>query len=309
MKKHLLVTGARGLLGSAVVRVAASRYEVTATSRKRPDAPQGTMSVALDLSDTKALREFVMRCAPEAIIHCAAETGVDFCEDHPDDAVAVNAEVPGILAAAAHRVGATVIFVSTDAVFDGRRGGYVETDPLAPVGVYARSKALGEQAVAAATSDHVVVRTNLYGWSGTARQSLAEWVLDRLRAGREVPGFTDVVFNPLFTSDLAAFMLTMLERELRGVYHLGATDTITKFEFSRRIATLFGFDPACVVPVTLDSAHLRSPRPQRSWLNVSKIEAALERRMPSIDDGLHRFRQRAPRAASSTQEADVRTPH
>jgi dTDP-4-dehydrorhamnose reductase len=233
--------------------------------------------------------------APDAVVHCAAETRVDLCQRRRDHAMLVNAEVPGVIAAAAHRLGAKVVFVSSDAVFDGASGGYEEGDPLCPVNVYGESKAAGEKAVAAAAPNHIVVRTNLYGWNGTAARSLAMWVLDRLRADSTVPGFTDVVFNPLFADDLAELLLTLVERDLRGVYHLAASDHVSKFEFGRRIAALFGFDPGRIVPVTFDMADLSAPRPRCTWLNVSKIESVLAAPMPSVDEGLRRFHLREPR--------------
>jgi dTDP-4-dehydrorhamnose reductase len=137
---------------------------------------------------------------PAWIVHCAAATNVDWCESHPVECMRVNAEAAGALARAARSIGARLVYISTDSVFDGVSGGYRETDPVSPVNHYARSKASGESAVLDEIPDALVLRTNIYGWNLQSKHSLAEWALARLEGGEVVPGFRDVSFSPLLVN-------------------------------------------------------------------------------------------------------------
>ena len=194
----ILVTGASGLLGANLVLTALDRgMPVMAVSNRVPFRHPDAESASLDVRDADAVRAVVARVRPDVVVHTAALTDVDACEGDPALAHAVNAHAPGVLARAAAEAGARLVHVSTDAVFDGQRGGYTEADPTSPVNVYARTKLDGERAVLAASPDHLVVRTTLFGWNAQPKKSLAEWVLGRLDAGERVPGFTDAVFAPL----------------------------------------------------------------------------------------------------------------
>src|SRR5262245_34345400 len=190
-----LVTGASGLLGSAVALGLSQDYSVTATFRNFRLALPGCDVIAQDLLRPEEIDSVVAAVRPAVIVHCAAETRVDWCEDHPDEAFAVNAQATRHLATAARDVGATFGAVVTDAARDAARGGYSEDDPPGPVNVYARSKLAGEVAVRETLDAHLVVRTTMFGWNAQPKPSLAEWVLDRGRRGLDVPGFEDVRFS------------------------------------------------------------------------------------------------------------------
>jgi dTDP-4-dehydrorhamnose reductase len=195
-----------------------------------------------------------------------------------------------VLARAAARVDAQVAYVSTDSVFDGERGGYTEDDAPAPLNAYARSKLMGEVRVREALPTALLLRTNLYGWNAQPKQSLAEWVLARLEAGAPFPGFGDLVFAPLLANDLAAMILEMLERGMSGTWHLAAADACSKADIARALAEEFGHDPALVVPARSRDAGLFAPRPLNTSLDASRAAAALGRPMPTIREGLNRFR-------------------
>src|SRR5262249_10037439 len=158
---------------------------------------------------------------PAQIVHCAALTNVDWCEDHPEEANRMNAESSGYLAQLALDIGAHFVHVSTDAVFDGKRMNYVETDQPAPLNVYGYSNQRWEQEVLGRNPSAVVARVNVYGWNAQNKLSLAEWILDQLTKGKSVPGFTDVFFTPILVNDLADVLFAALDRGLSGIYHIG----------------------------------------------------------------------------------------
>jgi dTDP-4-dehydrorhamnose reductase len=251
----------------------------------------GIKGIVLDLLDHESVQALVNHLRPIAMIHCAAASNVDWCEDHPDQASQINADAAGWLAQLAADASAQFIYISTDSVFDGERGQYSETDQPNPINAYARSKWMGEQAVLSRHSASAIVRTTIYGWNTQPKQSLPEWMYAQLQRGVKVPGFVDVFFNPLLVNDLAEILLEMLERKSTGIFHVCATETLSKFEFGQRVANVFGFDPGGIVPATLDDAKLIARRPRNPSLRTSKIEAALGRAMPSIDAGLQRFRE------------------
>jgi dTDP-4-dehydrorhamnose reductase len=287
----LVVTGAAGLLGANLLLTARRLgYQVIGITRRETLRIPGIAVVPADLTDLSTACDLVASLRPDAIIHCAAATNVDWCEGHAHETEKINVQTSAYLAGTARKLNAQFLYVSTDSVFDGKRGFYREADTPAPVNCYATSKWLGEQAVNRAHSAALIVRVNIYGWNAQKKQSLAEWVLDRLRAEEMVPGFMDVFFTPILVNDLSEAMLAMLKRSLTGTYHVVGSERVSKYEFARAIAAMFGFDPERILPSHLAEARLRAQRPADVSLNTEKISGALGSPMPDVAAGLKRFR-------------------
>ena len=286
----ILVTGASGLLGSNLVLagVDAGR-EMGAVVHAHPVHVAGVATVEVDLTDAAAVRAAIGRVRPAAVIHCAAQTNIDEAELHPGEARRINVDASATIASACAEVGAKLVYISTDTVFDGTRAFNTESDPVNPLNVYGRTKLEGEREAAARNPDTIVARTNLYGWNAQDKQSLAEWVLERLERGDTVPGFTDVWFCPILVNDLAAILFAMLDRDLRGTYHVVGGERISKHDFAVRVAREFGLDERSVLPGSVEEAALPAPRAHDLSLSTEKTAAALERRMPMVDEGIRRF--------------------
>ena len=283
----LLVIGASGFLGSTVASVAAtSGRAVTGTYRRRTVAHPGMRAVFADLGTLAAAEALFAEVNPDVVINCAAFTNVDGCEADPEMARLLNVELPATLGAACAAAGVRLAHISTDSVFDGSIGSYTEDDVPEPLNVYAQTKLDGERALLAALPDALVIRTNFIGRSPDGRTGLAEWLRGRFDAGERISGFTDVIFAPLLTSDLARISLEMLDRNLRGIYHVSARDAISKYEFACRLGTALGADTSLMDAASLANAALPAPRPLNTSLSPARVEAALGRRMCSVDSAV-----------------------
>jgi dTDP-4-dehydrorhamnose reductase len=287
---RLLVTGAGGLLGANVVLQALGRCDVVAHTYGMGLLPQGFEVIESDLVEDGAVERLLREVRPDWVIHCAALAEVDRCEKDPELARRVNAELAGRAARAAAASSARFLHISTDAVFDGQRGGYTEADAPRPVNRYGESKLTGEQAVLAAHPGHLVVRTNFFTWPAPGRQGLAGWILQRLGDGLDVPGFADVSFSPILASLLAGILLDMLAARLGGLYHAAGRTCLSKYDFAVALAQAMGLDTGCVVRSASQDAQLVARRGGRLCLDVKKVESALGRPMPSLDESLHYFR-------------------
>ena len=286
----ILVTGASGLLGANLILEAhQAGHTVVASSRSRQIDHAGIEWMPADLTDPKAVASLLDSVEPDWVVHCAAATDVDKCEEDPAWAYSLNRNAARLVAAAARNVRARLVHISTDAVFDGEAGPYSETDPARPVNVYGESKLAGESAVADAHPQAAIVRTNFFGWSRPGRSSLAEWFLQKLRARDPCVGFTDVWVNPLLANELARMLLLMLECRLSGKYHLGARDCLSKYDFGLGVAEAFGLDPSGIRPEKVREGNLRANRPKRLCLDVTLAERHLEIDLPQLGEGLSRM--------------------
>ena len=142
----------------------------------------------------------------------------------------------------------------------GRRGNYSEEDVPNPLGVYARSKLAGEQAVVEANPQAIIARVNLFGWSLFGKRSLAEFFFNNLSAGKSCMGFTDVFFCPMLANDLGTVFLKMLEAGLSGLYHVVGSQCLSKYEFGVQVARRFGFDEKLVIPSSVQDSGLKAAR-------------------------------------------------
>ena len=289
---RILVTGASGLLGANLVLEAADAgHHVIAASHLHPVASGGVEACLGDLSRPGEAERLLETFRPEWVIHCAALTDLDLCETNPSLADRLNTEMAAAVARACRAVGARLVYISTDAVFDGRRGGYVEDDVPAPVNVYGKSKLAGEEEVARTDSEALIVRTNIFGWNPRANRGLAEWFLSGLEDGRQKPGFTDVWVTPILVNDLSRLLLRMLGAGLFGVYHVPGADCVSKYAFGERLARAFDLDPTLVTQASVEDAQLAAPRGRQLCLQAARLLAETDIDLPGLDHGLSRLRE------------------
>lgn len=274
----LLVTGAAGMLGHDVRRVAErAGHELVLV-----DLPE------LDITDAAAVDAFFRSERPEGIINCAAWTDVDGAETKQDLAYAVNATGAGNLARAAAEIGTSLLHISTDYVFDGvaprdgdgRPRPYVESDPTGPRSVYGQTKLDGERQVLVACARHTVVRTAwLYGVDG---RNFVDTML-RLAGERDaVQVVDDQVGSPTWSGHLAPAVLGLLEREVSGLVHLTGAGAVSWNGFAHEIFRQAEVD-CRVEPVGSEQLARAAPRPAFSVLE-SQREDVLP--MPPWQDGL-----------------------
>jgi dTDP-4-dehydrorhamnose reductase len=277
MDSELLITGSYGQLGRSVV--------AGATFRSIP--AEGRDLDTLDITDPRAVNDWITSSRPRAVINCAAYTAVDDCETHETEALEVNATAVSYLADACNEAGATLIQISTDYVFDGTASEpYGEDDPVAPTSAYGRTKLRGEQA--ARTADHhLIVRTAwLYGHGG---QHFVGAIKRQIGGGAiELRVVDDQHGSPTFSDDLAAAILDLVEADARGTVHAVNNGITSWYGFAQEIVRLLDASVR-VHPVTTAEFSRPASRPAFSGLDTSRLEKILGRPMPAWQDALARY--------------------
>ncbi len=248
---RLLVTGGAGQLGTHLLRPEVAGGEVLGV-----DLQAHAGGVALDLTDLDAITELCREWRPDVVVHGAAWTAVDDCELDPDRAERLNVDATASVVAAAAEVGAHVVAVSTDYVFDGTKSApYVESDPTSPQSVYGRTKLAAEGLVLEAGG--TVARTS---WLCSAvGRNLLRTVLDLAAAGTELRFVDDQRGHPTFAGDLAPMLCRLAAERPGGVFHTTNQRAVTWFGFVREVLTAGGFSPDQVVAIRTED--LDPPRP------------------------------------------------
>ncbi len=268
------------MVGRAVVSHCAERGdEVLACNRS-----------SLDITDQSAVSRFFERERPEAVINCAAWTDVDGCESDPERARAVNARGPENLAANCRLVGALLLTISTDYVFDGAKDGfYTQRDDPNPLSVYARAKLEGERRSMAACARTVVVRTGwIFGYGG---KNFLATVVNRARRGERLKLLRDVYGSPTFAEDLAVRLRELVKRDIPGIFHVVNSGDGASFEEFTLEALACGVphDPALLESATMSSLQRAAPRPVNSRLRCLLSEAMGLEPLPPWQTALKQF--------------------
>lgn len=286
---RILVTGASGLLGLNAALEASQKYEVFGSVHRNVIRTTAFTVIQSDLTEPGALEKLIDESQPDWVINCAALANLEDCEANPALAEKLNSEIPEKLAYHVAKGGARLVHLSTDAVFDGKRGNYTEEDEPNPLSVYASTKLFGERAVLDANPEAVVARVNFYGWSLSGKRSLAEWFFNNLSAGNKIKGFTDIYFCPLQVNHLANLLLRMLELRLHGLYHVVSSECTSKYDFGIRLASLFGFEESLIEPASVIQSGLRAARSPKLTLKTGKLKRALGNPTPGLTEGLEGF--------------------
>jgi len=273
-----------GLLGRAFGHILAGRHQAVLTHNSHPVKIEGIASHRLDiLGDLDLINQSSSKC----IILTAAMTNVDQCELDRESAWRINALGPRNVALAARRVGAKLVYVSTDYVFNGEQGLFRENDPTSPINFYGESKLAGERSVQEICPDSVIARTSvLYGWN-PVRQNFVTWLIDELREGHKVNIVTDQYTSPTLAGNLAKMILAIIDQS--GIFHAAGSERISRYDFALKIAQIFGLESSLINPITSDKLQWKARRPRDSSLDISKISGSAK--PLSVEEGLTAMRE------------------
>lgn len=296
---RVLITGANGLLGQELVSQMSGypEYDVLATARNPDPRFRGSSCgyTMLDVTEPGDVRDLFQNFTPTVVINCAAMTNVDQCESERDACWRTNVEAVENLARHCQQVGARLIQVSTDFVFDGEDGPYRESDRPNPVNFYAKSKLAAENAVrGSGVENWAVARTVLVYGTGNDlnRSNIALWVLDSLSNGKEINVVTDQWRSPTYVPDLASGIERIVRFDKRGTYHLSGREFMSIYDFARKIAEVFDLDASLIKPT--DGSQFTQPavRPPRTGFIILKAETELGYKPRPISVALRHLGQR-----------------
>ena len=241
MDKRILITGAFGQLGDAVVQELCIDNVLLAVDIFVPDNVSGYYkSLTIDISDKNNVLQIIREFKPDIVINLAAMTDVDGCEAEPEAAHKVN--VNSIRYFLDYHSD-LFVQISTDYVFNGKNGPYDEEDKPDPINVYGKTKLLAEQLIQASSNPWITIRTNVvYDYTKRTKASFVKWVIDSLRVKKPIRVVDDQWNNPTYTVALAQVLRKMIDEGITGLYNYGGADYMHRLDFARQIAQVFNLD-------------------------------------------------------------------
>ena len=285
----LLIIGASGLLGINLAMEAMDEHEVVGVDRgKLKSAPFQVFHV--DFPNRERLDSVLDQIQPDWLVNCAAMTNLEVCEQYPEQARRLNVDLPAQLANACAERAIRFVHISTDAVFDGKKTDfYTEEDAPNPPGLYSQTKLDSEHAVFSENPDALAARVNFFGWSLSGTHSLAEFFFNNLSNGKNVNGFTDVIFCPILVNVTARLLLEMLQKNLSGLYHVVGTQAMSKYQFGVEIARTFGLREELISPRSVLASELTAKRSHNLRLSIHKLSTDLGHEIPPFSTSLGEF--------------------
>lgn len=285
MKKRVIITGTSGMLGKDIYSIFAKNpeYNVIGIDRNiNNNIPENKQLIG-NLIENEFIQRIVTNYKPELFIHCAAIVNLKYCEENESEIFNLHAEVPRKIIELSK--GKTkLIYISSDSVFDGTKGNYAENDKPNPQNSYAKSKLKGESATLT-NIDNIVIRTNIFGYNLPLRNSLAEWAIKNLKDKTQINGYTNVVFNAIYTKHLAKNILALISKNYRGLINIGSQNVLSKYSFLRLLSQNLTGNSELVKPEKLINIENGVKRPENTSLNVSKASKILS--LPLIEDGIY----------------------
>jgi len=285
----ILITGASGLLGNKIAQIALPKHIVYSGYNQHP-AIHGTL-IELDITNQAQVESAFKKIKPDAVIHSAALTNVDLCEQNPELAEQVNVEGTLNIVENSMKTGSFLLYVSTDYVFDGEKGDYQETDTPSPINVYGKTKLQGEKTVSESSLDHCIARTCvIYGAQPAAgKDNFALWVLNNLKNNKPMNIVTDQIISPTYNHNLAEMILEALERRLTGIYNLAGATYLDRYTFIKLLAEEFSLDESLITPCDSSAMTWAAKRPRNSTLNTEKASRILKNKPLNITNALRQL--------------------
>ena len=295
MNSRILVVGASGLVGNALMSEFSAHHDTAGTFCKNGHPNL----IHMDLRDRQETRSVVLRVRPDMILCSAAEPNVELCEIDPTDTRRINVEGLQNLIGVAAEVGAPLVYFSSEYVFDGRHGPYSENDACGPLNEYGRQKLECEQTMAAQLDRYLIARVSgVYGWENRRKNFVLRFI-DSLRSGHPFRVPFDQMITPTYAPNLARCVRRLVENGKWGVMHLSGSQPLLRTEFAHLIAIVFELNASLIIPVATSELDLHAARPSSAGLATGIAQSLLDFPLLSAREGLELMRNTLDRQAEN----------
>lgn len=293
----ILITGANGLLGQHLVNhLLLTNHQIIATGKgpTRLPFPESDLYsyLTLDISDKAAIEKILQQIDDlDVVIHAAASTQVDECENNKEAAYTNNVIATSNLLEATKGKIKQFVYISTDFVFDGEKGFYKEDDVLNPVNWYGQTKKTAEEKVRETNLPWTIIRTCLvYGntLSGT-RANIITWVKDNLENNRPIKVVSDQVRTPTYVEDLAKGIILAIEKNANGIFHISGNETLTPYDMAMKTVSFFNLDATLITKVDASTFSQPGKRPQKTGFSIEKAQRDLGYQPISFEEGIKKM--------------------
>ncbi len=259
--QKLLLTGASGFLGWYLGQAAVNNWQVYGAYHQQPIA-DNLHPIALDLTDEAAIRAGFAALRPDAVIHAAALSQPNACQENPDLSYRINVLASWQIAEACAKLGIPCVFTSSEQVFDGTQAPYREPDPIAPINLYGEHKAMAEVGMLERHDRVAVCRMPLMFGAAPQANSFIQPFIQQLRSGTLLQAFTDEIRTPVSGWDAADGLLLALQHGYQGILHLGGKESLSRFEMAQILIDVLGIAEAQIEPCRQADVKMAAPRPQ-----------------------------------------------
>jgi dTDP-4-dehydrorhamnose reductase len=295
MKKRILILGAFGKIGEAVVKdiVQGTDYELLALSKFSEDKGPfwKDYHVHIDILDFPKLKNTVLDYAPDVIINAAGYTKVDLAEEERSDCWKLNVDLVNRLSRFAAILDSHLIHLSSDYIFDGNNGPYSENANPSPTNFYGKSKLAAENILISADINKTIVRTNfLYGLSSIGKLTFVDLILNALFSEARPVVVNSFYSNPVLTTDIAFGIRHIIEKEYTGIINFAGPDYLSRYQIALKVAEVFSLDSSLITPVEISDLSLLAPRPIRAGLLTSKAVKDLGIAFQGLEEGLKEYK-------------------
>jgi dTDP-4-dehydrorhamnose reductase len=286
----LLITGASGLYGSKLAQMALEQGIEVYSSDIQNLTARGNF-VKMDVTNKEQVEEVFQSVKPDVVVHAATLTDVDKCELNKDLAWKINVEGTKNINKASELTESFLIYISTDYVFSGEKGCYVESDAADPINYYGLTKLIAEEIVGTQPQYLIVRPSVIYGATPAAgKVNFALWLIETLRRRESVKIVTDQWNTPTLNTSLAEMTLEAISHRLTGTYHLSGATRVSRFEFAREIADIFGLDKSLITKAKSSQFSWPALRPTDSSLDTSLAQRNLASKPLELRDALERLK-------------------
>jgi len=303
---RVLITGGTGLLGHALIATADGKDRLSVLHLRDYTVPliNGAEQFVVDIRERPRLADFFARSHFDVVIHAAGIANVDYVECHPEEGWQSNVIGTQNVVDLVRKQDIKLVYISSNAVFDGKSAPYRESDPTNPINRYGCIKVECEHIVKQGCPEATIVRPILmYGWHAPeGRTNPATWIIDRLRRGEQIHLVTDVYENPLWSYHCAVAIWRLIQLGKTGTWHIAGKDIVNRYEFGKLVAQAFGLDPSLLHPVKSSFFPTIAPRPCNTSFVTDRMQGELGVEPLSVLDGLARMRAMAHSLNSSSRQ-------
>ncbi|HEY9809002.1 MAG TPA: NAD(P)-dependent oxidoreductase [Halomicronema sp.] len=269
LMKKLLVTGSSGFLGWNLCQVAQESWQVYGVYFSHTTNILGVSSQKVDLNNYEELKRLFAEIKPDAVIHTAAQSQPNFCQNNPEESYQVNVAVSWNIAGLCADYNIPCVFTSTDLVFNGLNAPYKESDAVSPLSIYGEQKVMAERGMLERYPQTAVCRMPLmFGYGGPHSQSFIQPMLNSLRAGNELGLFIDEFRTPASATSAAKGLLLAIDK-VHGIIHLGGKERISRYEFMKLLIETLNLKNAKIFQCRQQDVKMSAPRPADVSLNSS----------------------------------------